>query len=223
MQSRGQTVNLSESFEIESLSILHGIARNYTDGIARRGRHPNARLCHTDSGFSCRIVIAPHKTAARDSSPLGSPDWQMGRESCGMTNRSSRFQRMRGNYAPTDSSFRNCGAILLRRPAEWAVRADAKLLLWKLSYHFMHTLLPHGCANAVNRSTNFAQCSVRKTRRHYLYRSCRSRNNFHTKYLSFIWLSSIIYIRSTLYIHKRHLLFKILYTIPFPISKICFL
>lgn len=56
MQSRGQTVNLSESSKIESLSILHGIARNYTDRITRQGG-PNARPCTSTAGFRVACVL----------------------------------------------------------------------------------------------------------------------------------------------------------------------
>lgn len=58
VQSRGQTVNLSESFEIESLSILHGIARNYTDEIALgAGAALMHARTHGREGFHAACVL----------------------------------------------------------------------------------------------------------------------------------------------------------------------
>lgn len=200
----------------------------------RDGAGPNARPCTPTAGFSCRlrIVIAPHKTAARDyySSPLGSPDWQMGRESCGMTNRSSRFQRMRRNYAPTDSSFRNPRGAARRNtsPSTVAVsrlgRREITAMKSVLSFYACVVSPRYMCyANAANQSTNSVQCSARETRAVTYTEITAVQQFLYEMFALYMTSSNCLHTVYTCIYTKRHLLFKILYTIPFPISKTCFL
>lgn len=161
VQSRGQTVNLSKSSEIESLSILEWLSRNYTDDIVFGGR-PNARPCRYTDKRVCtglRIVIALHKTrCAQLLVVMRIADWQMGHESRGMTNRSCRLQRMRRNYASTDELLPDPRRNTSPSTGEQGILANVEFLLRNLSYHFMHTLFSH---DAILRYANAAPaCSI---------------------------------------------------------------
>lgn len=143
-----------------------------------------------------------------------------------MTNRSSRFQRMRRNYAPTDSSFRHHGATLspptveVNRSGRREITAMKSILSFYAYVVFprrvMRTLRTNRQIRAMFRKEN-----VRIT---YTEVTAAYNSNFYMKYLLFIRRFSncfhmihSVYTQSDIYCLKFYTRFRFLF------SKTCFL
>lgn len=147
-QSRGQTVNLSESFEIESLSILRGCPGiMYIDEIGR----PNARPRRSTRGFAPFMYCYRRydKTIARNcSSPLASTTdkWTVGHAKWQIETfqipeaRETKLHIGQKGLEGISGSMMRYSSVDHSKLLGQTWNYGEIQLSWDMSCHFMHTL-----------------------------------------------------------------------------------